>query len=123
MDPTLGNDDSVQLGRIPNRQTFQLGFNISDDAGPVDLTGSTARMEFRTSVDVEPALVLTSEGGGISFVALSGQVEVVADEDLVSGLCGYYVWGFAVRDGSGGVPWIVTGDVEFFRPPVEVPIE
>lgn len=121
MDPTLGSDGSVQLGRVPNRATFQLAIEFSDDDGPIDLTGASARLEFRTDVEADPALLATSESGSISFVALSGQVQVSIPPEDVQSLCGYYVWGLSIRDGSGGVPFVISGDVEFTRPPVEVP--
>ena len=123
MDPTVGSDNTVQLGRVPNRATFQLALQFSDDGGPIDLTGASARLEFRTDVEAASALVVTSESDSISFVALSGEVLVSIPPEEVQDLCGYYVWGLSVRDASGGVPYVINGDVDFFRPPVEVPSE
>ncbi len=123
MDPTVGSDNSVQLGRVPNRATFALAFEFSDDGGPLNLSGASARFEFRTDVEASPSLVVTSESDSVSFAALSGQVQVTIPPEEVQTLCGVYVWGLSIRAGTGDVPFVISGDVEFFRPPVEVPSE
>lgn len=122
MNLTVSDDGSLHLGRCPNRQTFRLSLTIDDDGGPINLTGASARMDFRRDAESDPELSLSSESQDeIQFVHLSGQIEIRAEPEQVSNLCGYYVWGFALRDGSGEVPAVISGDVEFYLPGVEVP--
>lgn len=120
--PSIGSDGTVQLGRHPNRQTLRIGLDVEDDDGVMDLTGGKLQMDFRTSPEDPPSLTLTSEsGGGITMVALSGQITCTVDTDSLGDMCGYFVWAIAFRDPSGDVPFVVCGDIDLYRPAVEVP--
>lgn len=122
MIPAIQDDGTIQLGRVPSRATFRLSLDVlHEDGAPFDLSGSAIRMEFRTSSDASPALVLTTEDGDIGIVALSGQIDVVAQPSRLEPLCGYFVWGLLVRDGAGDVPISLEGDVDFYRPPADLP--
>jgi hypothetical protein len=124
MTPIIGEDGTIHLGRRANRQTLHVGVDYEDEGQIIDLTGASARMDFRTDAESAPSLTLTNESGeGISFVALSGELDAIASPEQLKDLCGYYVWAIAIRLPSGEVPSVICGDVEFFRPPVEVPGE
>lgn len=68
--------------------TFRLRLTWHDqNQDPVDLTGYTARMQLRTSVDAtEASLELTTENGRISLVPNIGEIHLVVDAETMAAM-------------------------------------
>lgn len=71
------NEDGVPY--IERGANFNLTFRWRDSAGAlIDLTGYTARMQVRSSIDADAVLLsLTTENGGIVLGGANGTVELV----------------------------------------------
>lgn len=67
--------------------TFEMSmvYKVNDVA--VDLTGATARMQVRKGKDdTNFVLELTTENGGISITALSGQIDLIATDTATAAI-------------------------------------
>ena len=64
-------------------------------AVPVDLTGCTARAQFRAKPGAEPVLLdLTTQNGGIQLGGVSGTIRIVVTDELTAQI----TWQQAVYD-------------------------
>ena len=67
--------------------TFNPIFTYSINGLPVNLTGYTARMQIRPSVDSDTILAtLTTENGGILITPLAGQIQLLMSATQTSAL-------------------------------------
>lgn len=87
----------------------------SDDPVAVNLTGCTARAQFRANVNAtgEPLLELTTEDGGIVLGGVAGTVQLVITAAETAAI----TWATAVFDceivlANGDVRRLLQGDVE-----------
>ncbi len=102
-------DITIYQGTTYNQQL------IWKDEGdtPVDLTGYTARMMARTSVDVStPFIDLTTENSGIILGGSAGTVTLSMDDTASSALPAVSgVYDLELIDGSGNVTRILQGNL------------
>lgn len=68
--------------------TFSVVLTWRDvNKDPVDLTGYTARMQLRTSVDAETnSLELTTENDRISLGGTNGEIQLTVDADTMAAM-------------------------------------
>jgi hypothetical protein len=80
---------------------------------PVDLTGYTARMQIRETVDDEDVVLeLTTENGGITLGGTNGQITLLIDADDTAALTvDKAVYDLELIDGSGIVTRLVSGEI------------
>lgn len=106
--------------QIDKGSTFHsaLIWKIGDPALPKPLTGYTARMQLRSSIESETILhSMTTENGGISITALEGKIELTIsapDSTLFDFEEAVYDLELIDTGGSGDVRRLVEGDVALF---------
>ena len=79
-----------------------LTWKVGDPATPVNLTGYTARLQVRTSVDAATtALELTTANGGIVLGGAAGTVALAVTAAATATLSpGYYVYDLELVNGA-----------------------
>lgn len=100
--------------KIYQGATFSRTVAITDGAGdPVDLTGATARMQVRQSIDDDSVLLeLTTENGRISHDGVGGVLTlVVDDEDTALLSFSNAVYDLEVEYVNGQVDRVLYGEV------------
>lgn len=92
-------------------ETFNFSFTISTDGTPWNLTGYTARMQVRTTVEATTKLLdLTSADGDITLGGAAGTVAVlVSATDMAALIAGRHVYDLEVVSGGGVVSRILEG--------------
>lgn len=92
-------------------ETFNFSFTISTDSVPWDLTGYTARMQVRTTVEATDKLLdLTTANSGITLGGSAGTVAVsVSATDMSALIAGRHVYDLEVVSGGGTVTRILEG--------------
>lgn len=92
-------------------ETFNFSFTISTDGTPWDLTGYTARMQVRTTVEATTKLLdLTSGDGDITLGGSAGTVAItVSATDMAALIAGRHVYDIEVVSGGGVVTRILEG--------------
>ncbi len=99
---------------IEQGATFEFSLVWTDETDtPKDLTGFSARMQIRATVESNTALVsLTSPSGGMSIVAAEGRVNVlISDEQTASLNIKKGVYDLEVEGGDGRVYRLLQGKV------------
>lgn len=71
---------------IEQGATFLLALTYSDAAGPVNLTGCSARMQVRSVADNALLLTLTTENGRIALGGAAGTINLSVDAATTSAL-------------------------------------
>jgi|GEM_PF-395526 len=81
--PAVTLDLTIEQGAL-----FQAVFTWTENGVPVNLTGYTARMDLRRTVDaLEAAVRLTTEGGGGIFLGgITGAIGLIISADVTSTL-------------------------------------
>lgn len=92
-------------------ETFNFSFTISTDGTPWDLTGYTARMQVRTTVEATTKLLdLTSTDGDITLGGVAGTVAItVSATDMAALIAGRHVYDLEVVSAGGTVYRILEG--------------
>jgi hypothetical protein len=104
---------------IEQGTTFVRSFNIQypDPEDPevylnYDLTGYTARMQIRRTIDSSTAIVTcTTENGRISIDDENGVVTVSMTDEVTSAITTSGVYDLEIEDASGNVSRVVQGTV------------
>lgn len=94
--------------------TYNQQFTWKDQNDtPINLTGYTARMMARTSVDAPtPFITLTTANGGIALGGAAGTITLVMNDSGTSGLTNTSgVYDLEVIDGSGNVNRLLQGNL------------
>lgn len=88
--------------KVRQGSTFRRTFTWTLDDDPVDLTGWTARMDVRKTVNSSTAVLsLTTENGRIALGGDEGTIEVVLPASLTEELApGRYVYDLELVDDS-----------------------
>lgn len=99
--------------------TWRVGLTIRDeDASSLDLTGYSARMHVRESLDsLVPLLILTSEpGGGITLNGPAGQLTLrLTDEQTAALPWRYGLYDLELESPDGDVTRILAGEITVSR--------
>lgn len=91
-------------------ETFNFSFTISTDGTPWDLTGYTARMQVRTTVEATDKLLDLTSSSGITLGGAAGTVAIlVSATNMAALIAGRHVYDFEVVSGSGTVTRILEG--------------
>lgn len=101
--------------KISQGETVNRTFTWSLAAGPVDLTGYTARAQVRARMSSpEPVLDLTSApDGGITLGGPAGTITVRIDAATTAGLPAVvHVWSLELTSPNGGVTPLLSGAFE-----------
>lgn len=99
---------SVDQGSV-----FTLNLDYQDpDGNPIDLSGQTARMQFRRQYNSTIAdLTLTTGGGGIVITGATGNILITITDEQTSTLNeGFYVYDLEL-DNAGVISRLVQGQV------------
>lgn len=90
-----------------------LTWKVGTPATAVNLTGFTARLQVRTSVDsATTALELTTANGGITLGGAAGTIALAVSASATASLpAGYYVYDLELVAPGGGVTRLVEGRV------------
>ncbi len=95
--------------------TFGFQINWTDSAGtPIDLTGYSAKMQVRSSVNsVNPLMTLSTSNGQIIIPTPSnGQIFLsVSSTETAELPAGNYVYDLQMTNGSGGKDYLIQGKV------------
>lgn len=104
--------------QIDQGSPFKRSFLVMDGTSPKDLTGCTARMQFRTSYPSDVVrLEATTENGLLSISTVNSLVSVKLKAANTAALTGSYVYDIYIYDPSGEPQRIVEGCVTI-RPEV-----
>lgn len=77
---------------------------------PYDLTGHTARMQVRRTVESSTAMIeLTTENGGIDIDGPEGVVEITMTDEQTSSLTSSGVYDLEIINGGGQVSRVIQG--------------
>lgn len=81
-------------------KTFRRNLYLTDlDGNILDLTGCTAKMHIRPSVDGELTLELSTENGRIAIIGPFGQVSLYIEDDDTAGILpATYVYDLEIYD-------------------------
>jgi hypothetical protein len=91
-------------------ETFNFSFTISTDGTPWDLTGYTARMQVRTTVEATDKLLDLTTSSGITLGGSAGTVAItVSATGMAALISGRHVYDIEVVSGSGTVTRILEG--------------
>lgn len=84
---------------------------LDDSSNPVNLTGYTARMQVRETVESSSALLsLTTENSRISLGGTNGKITLlVSATDTAAVVAGHYVYDLEVVSGLGTVTRLIQG--------------
>jgi len=99
---------------IEQGATFRLRLTLTDGVEPTPLTGYIARMQIRQKVQSSEVLhTMTTENGGITITALSGQIDLyISDEDTADFAFRSAVYDLELEDvGSGEVVRVIQGAI------------
>lgn len=78
---------------------------------PYDLTGHTARMQVRRTIESSTAMItLTTENGGISLGGNDGRITILMSDEDTSSLTSSGVYDLEIIDGGGAVSRVVQGE-------------
>lgn len=92
--------------------TFQLQVLWKDSDGDlINLTGYSARMHIRRTVEAEDIDVELASGSGITLGGTAGTIDIEIDDATTSGLSGSYVYDLELESGSGVVDRVIQGAV------------
>ncbi|MFF4777625.1 hypothetical protein ACFY05_32840 [Microtetraspora fusca] len=98
--------------------TWRAVLHVKDAAGPLDLTGYTARLQIRESLNSPaPLLSLTSApGGGITIDGPAGKLAItVTDETTAAFTWCYGIYDLEIESPSGDVTRLLKGEVSVDR--------
>lgn len=97
--------------------TFSRVFTWKDGAGSlINLTGYTARLQARSSVDSTSTLCsLTSAGGDITLGGAAGTITVVMSAATTAAITQSGVYDLELIDGSGNVTRLLEGVFRLIR--------
>ena len=91
-------------------ETFNFSFTISTNSTPWDLTGYTARMQVRTTVEATDKLLDLTTTSGITLGGAAGTVAITVSATSMSALIsGRHVYDIEVVSGGGTVTRILEG--------------
>lgn len=77
---------------------------------PYDLTGHTARMQVRRTIDSSsPLVTLTTENGRISIDGEAGQITLSMSDEVTSTITSSGVYDLEIIDSSGNVSRVIEG--------------
>ena len=92
--------------------TFQLQVLWKDsDGDPINLTGYSARMHIRRTVEAEDIDVELASGAGVTLGGSAGTIDIEIDDATTSGLSGSYVYDLELESGGGVVSRVIQGAV------------
>lgn len=92
--------------------TFQLQVLWRDsDGDPINLTGYSARMHIRRTVEAEDIDVELTSGSGMTLGGTAGTIDIEIDDATTSGLSGSYVYDLELESGGGVVSRVIQGAV------------
>lgn len=92
--------------------TFYLNLIYQDSNGvPINLIGSTARMQLRRAFDSVAELTLTSADGDIVITGATGNILItISDEDTGALEAGFYLYDLEL-DNGGIITRLIQGQV------------
>ena len=94
-------------------RTFELQYPDNVDTSiyyPYDLSGYTARMQVRRTIDSPNVLIeLTTENDGIEIDTANGKITVFMSAEQTAGLTSSGVYDLEMVDNGGGVSRVVQG--------------
>ena len=92
--------------------TFQLQALWKDsDGDPINLTGYSARMHIRRTVEADDIDVELTSGSGITLGGTAGTIDIEINDATTSGLSGEYVYDLELESGGGVVSRVIQGAV------------
>lgn len=95
---------------IEQGATFTLQFTIKTGSTPWDLTGYSARMQVRTSVNASATLVSLTSGSGITLGGVAGTVTVtIPATDTDNIIAGRHVYDLELESAGGEVWRVLEG--------------
>lgn len=115
-DPTALNLTLHQGATFERTLTWSY---TSAPAGPIDLTGATARLQFRTSHDAATAALTLTEASGLTLGGAAGTIVIDITDSQTAALttaasgseAPTYVWDLRVVLSSGDVAIVARGTV------------
>lgn len=101
-------EQGTTFGRVLELQTPDPDDpNVFD---PYDLTGHTARMQVRRTIDSStPMITLTTENGGITLMGEEGKIIISMTDEQTAALTSSGVYDLEIIDGGGAVSRVVQG--------------
>jgi hypothetical protein len=105
---------------IEQGSTFRLRLQLSDEGGPVDLTGYLARMQIRETLDSpQPLYELTTpdqDAGGITIDGPAGTIDLLISDDDTAALTWLHgVYDLEIEAPDGDVTKLLKGEVTVER--------
>lgn len=101
---------------IEQGATWNPTLTVTDTGGAVDLTGYTARMQIRETVDSPTPLAELATGDGISIDGPAGQITLLITADTSTAWDWHSgVYDLELVDPGGGVERLLKGDVRIDR--------
>jgi len=92
--------------------TFQTTIEYLDaDDVAVNLTGYSARMHIRDTVESDDTVVELEDGSGITITAAGGTLDIEIAATATKDLVGPYVYDLEIESGTGVVTRLVQGSV------------
>lgn len=103
--------------RVEQGATWRRVLTLKDASGaPVDLTGYTARMQVRETLDAPTPLLSLAVGSGISIDGPAGQITlVIADEASTAWTWRYGLYDLELESSGGEVERLLKGEFEVDR--------
>lgn len=82
--------------------TFDQTFTVTIDDAPINLTGYSAAMQVRETIDSSTASVSLTSGSGITLGGTAGTIRVVISSTATASLVdGQYVYDLEITSGGG----------------------
>ncbi len=98
--------------KIYQGATFSQTFTWKDETDtPINLTGYSARMQIRASVDSSSTLVSLTSGSGITLGGAAGTIAVLISATDTASLSQNGVYDLELVSGSGVVTRLLQGNV------------
>lgn len=97
---------------IEQGATYDQTFTMTRDGSPVNLTGYTARMQFRVSAATSSITFDVATSGTFTLGGALGTIRVQISATATSGIvAGTYVYDLEIQSGTGVVTRLLQGQV------------
>lgn len=97
---------------VDQGSVFTLNLKYQDpNKNPINLSGQTARMQFRRRYDTAAVLTLTTENGGLVITGPTGNILItITDEQAETLESGFYVYDLELNN-AGVIDRLIQGQV------------